>query len=79
VETETGENHISISYIYQELFHRKNQLPNYRDETGRRLQPPILGLQPEGIYNYLNSLAPNRRRIQPRKFFDSNLKEAPTA
>jgi hypothetical protein len=65
VETQMGENHIILSYIYQEFIHRKHQLPNSPAATGRRLQPPILRLQPEGSYNSLNSLAPTRRRLQP--------------
>jgi hypothetical protein len=63
-----GENHRMISYIYQEFIHRKHQLPNSPAATGRRLQPPILRLQPEGSYNSLNSLAPTRRRLQPPGF-----------
>jgi hypothetical protein len=57
-----------ISYIYQEFIHRKHQLPNSPAATGRRLQPPIYRLQPEGSYNSLNSLAPTRRRLQPPEF-----------
>jgi hypothetical protein len=46
--------------------------------TGRRLQPPVLRLQPEGSYNSLNSLAPTRRRLQPPEFSGSNQKVATT-
>jgi hypothetical protein len=73
-----GENHIIISYIYQEFIHRKYQLPNSPVATGRRLQPPIVSLQSEGSYNSLDYLAPTRRRIQPPKFFSSNQKVATT-
>ena len=73
-----GENHIMISYIYQEFIHRKHQLPNSLATTRRRLQPPILRLQPEGTYNSLNSLAPTRRKLQPPRFSVSNRKVATT-
>jgi hypothetical protein len=52
-----GENHKMLSYIYQEYIHWKHQLPNSPAKTGRRLQPPIYRLQPEGSYNSLNFLA----------------------
>jgi hypothetical protein len=78
VETQMGENHIMLSYIYQEFIHRKHQLPNSPAATGRRLQPPIYRLQPEGSYNSLNSLAPTRRRLQPPGFSGSNQKVATT-
>jgi hypothetical protein len=73
METQMGENHIMLSYIYQEFIHRKHQLPNSPVATGRRLQPPIYRLQPEGSYNSLNSLGSNQKeattpwvlRLQP--------------
>jgi hypothetical protein len=60
-----GENHKTISYISKYYIHRKHQLPNSLEPTGRRLQPIIYKLQPEGSYNSLYSLAPTRRRLQP--------------
>jgi hypothetical protein len=48
-----GENHIMLSYISKYYIHRKHQLPNSPAPTGRRLQPPIYRLQPEGSYNSL--------------------------
>jgi hypothetical protein len=51
METQMGENNIMLSYIYQEFIHRKHQLPNSLAATGRRLQPPILRVPPEGSYN----------------------------
>jgi hypothetical protein len=58
-----GENHRMLSYISKDYIHRKHQLPNSPAPTGRRLQPPIYRLQPEGSYNSLNSPAPTGRRI----------------
>jgi hypothetical protein len=69
-----GENHIMLSYIYQEYIHRKHQLPNSPTPTGRRLQPPIYRLQPEGSYNSLNSPATNWKEA-PTPY----LQEAPTS
>jgi hypothetical protein len=65
VETQMGENHGMLSYISKYYIHRKHQLPNSPAPTGRRLQPPIYRLQPEGSYNSLNSPAPTGRRLQP--------------
>jgi hypothetical protein len=49
-----GENHIIFSYIF---IKRKHSLEaptsNSLATIGRRLQPPILRLQPEGSYNSL--------------------------
>jgi hypothetical protein len=73
-----GENHIMLSYIYQNYINRKQQLPNSLAPIGRRLQPPIYRLQPEGSYNFLNSLATTGRRLQPPRFSGSNQKEATT-
>jgi hypothetical protein len=55
-------------YISKDYIHRKHQLPNSPAPTGRRLQPPIYRLQPEGSYNSLNSPATTRRRLQPPRF-----------
>jgi hypothetical protein len=57
VETQMGENHIMIFLYIKEYIHWKHQLSNSSTVTGRRLQPPIYRLQPEGSYNSLNSLA----------------------
>jgi hypothetical protein len=78
METQMGEHHGMISYIYQEFIHRKDQLTNSPSKTGRRIQPPILRLQHEGIYNSLilwiqpeggynprGSLTPTGRWLQP--------------
>jgi hypothetical protein len=73
-----GENHIMISYIYQEFIHRKNQLPNSPATSGRRLQPPIYKLQPKGSYNSMNYLTPTRRRLETPGFFGSNWKVSTT-
>jgi hypothetical protein len=54
--------------IYQRIHSLEAQLPNSPAATGRRLQPPIYRLQPEGSYNSLNFLAPTRRRLQPPDF-----------
>jgi hypothetical protein len=43
---------------------------------GRRNQPPIYKIQPEGISNSLDSPAPTRRRIQLLSFMSTNSKEA---
>jgi hypothetical protein len=54
------------AFLYiKDYIHRKHQLPNSPAPTGRRLQPPIYRLQPEGSYNSLNSPAPTGRRLQP--------------
>ena len=73
-----GENHQMFSYIYQEYIHRKHQLPNSPAPTGRRLQPPIYRIQPEGSYNSLNSPVTTGRRIQPEGSFNSLCSLAPT-
>jgi hypothetical protein len=53
------------SFLYIEYYiYRKHQLPNSLAPTGRRLQPPIYMLQPEGSYNSLDSSTPTRRRLQ---------------
>jgi hypothetical protein len=66
METQMGENHRTLFNIYLEYYiHRKHQLPNSPAPTGRRHQPPIYRLQPEGSYNSLNSPAPTGRRLQP--------------
>jgi hypothetical protein len=57
METQIGENHIMISYIYQEYIHRKHQL-----EGGTN--PLIYRHQPEGNTNSLSSLAPTGRRLR---------------
>jgi hypothetical protein len=64
VETQMGENHRMLSYISKDYIHRKHQLPNSPTPTGRRIQPPIYKLQPEGSYNSLNSPATTGRRLQ---------------
>jgi hypothetical protein len=78
VETQMGENYEMLSYLYKEFIHRKHQLPNSLDAIGRRLQPPIYRLQPEGSYKSLYSLAPTIRRLQPPEFSSSNQKVATT-
>jgi hypothetical protein len=65
METQLGEKNKMLSYIYQEFIQRKHQLPNYPAAAGKSVQPRILRLELEGIYNSLNSLDPTRRRIQP--------------
>jgi hypothetical protein len=71
VETQMGENHKMLFNIYLEYYiHMKHQLPNSPAPTGRRHQPPIYMLQPEGSYNSLNSPAPTGRRLQPPSLQD---------
>jgi hypothetical protein len=48
-----GENHIMIFLFITEYIHWKHQLPISLATTGRRLQPPVYRLQPEGSYNSL--------------------------
>jgi hypothetical protein len=67
-----GENHNMISYKYREFIHRSHQLLISLAATARRLQRPILRLQPEEIYNFLNYLALTIRRVQPVRLSDSN-------
>jgi hypothetical protein len=43
----------------------KHQILNSPVAIGRRLKPPISRLQPEGIYHFLNYMAPTRRTLQP--------------
>jgi hypothetical protein len=63
-----------ISYISKEYIHWKHQLLDSPATTRRRIQTPIIMLQPEGSYNSLNSLAPTRRKLQPPEFSSSNRK-----
>jgi hypothetical protein len=58
-----GENHKMFSYISKITFIGNTNFQNYLAPTGRRLQPPIYRLQPEGSYNSLNSTAPTGRRL----------------
>jgi hypothetical protein len=68
IETQMGENHKMISYIYQEYIHRKNQLTNSPTPIGRRHQH-------EGSPNSLISPKPTVRRLRCTNTY---LKEAPT-
>jgi hypothetical protein len=45
--------HNDFLICQKKYIHRKHQLPNSPAPTGRRLQPPIYRLQPEGSYNSL--------------------------
>jgi hypothetical protein len=67
-----GENHKMIFLYIKRIHSLEAPTSDSPTTTGRRLQPPVLRLQPEGSYNSLNSLAPTRRRLQPPEFSDSN-------
>jgi hypothetical protein len=73
-----GENHIMLFLYIKRIHSLEAPTSDSPATTGRRLQPPILRLQPEGSYNSLNSLAPTRRRLQPPEFSGSNRKVATT-
>jgi hypothetical protein len=67
-----GENH-KCFLIYQNItFIGSTNFQNSPAPTGRRIQPPIYRLQPEGIYNSLVLSSSNPL------FIGSNLKEATT-
>jgi len=73
-----GENHIIISYIYQEYIHRKHQIPNSPTPTGRRHQPPNLHSPTRRKHQHFEFSNTNRKEATIPWFTGTNLKEAPT-
>jgi hypothetical protein len=57
---------MELFIMYQNItFIGSTKFQNYPAPNGRRNQPPVYRLQPEGSYKSPNSLAPTREAFNP--------------